>query len=133
MIIGFQIQSITADDVVLRGKRQSQDLEDTNCPDSNLIAPCTCRLNRTSFRTYPELSCVNNSGNMTIDLNYIFRNASQYHDEHNETMVYQRLLLVNSNVPTLNRSIFHGLVFQSMEIYEYNLTSISVDTFEVIK
>ena len=102
------------------------------CPDLATISPCTCSMNKTSKSGLPEVSCINlDDGASTIPLNQVFQNVSEYLDQNGESKEYERLLLVNSKTTALNQSLFHGLKFRFLSVYETNLTTVEATTFEV--
>ena len=122
-------QLVSSDEVRHIFKRQALP---STCPvDTSLIAPCTCSLNKTSKNGLPELSCVNFNGSDLIQLDQIFKNLTDYIHANGDSSEYERLLLVNSRTSSINESIFHGLQFRYLSIYETNLTTVTDDSFLV--
>ncbi len=121
-------------DRFLRRRRQApSNAAAATCPlDRTLIAPCTCSNNKTSKNGRPEISCINFDGSSgTIPLNHIFGNLSNFLSANGQQAEFERLLLVNSQTNSINETLFHGLEFRYLSIYETNLTDVGPASFYV--
>lgn len=119
-------------DRFLRRRRQAAPSSSTaTCPlDRTLISPCTCSNNKTSKNGLPEISCINFDGSSgQIPLDRIFRNLSNYLAANGQQAEFERLLLVNSQTNSINETLFHGLEFRYLSVYETNLTDIGPASF----